>query len=140
MEAFIIFLVIAALFNFVNNMVRRAKEQQGEQFRPAGHARPSASVNRLTLFAEEGHPARIIPEVKPRSEKRASFAKEIIAVKEPETSAVPGKLHPPVQAVSKKHSGNVSGALHEMLTKQDKLVAAFIFHEILERPRSMKQR
>ncbi len=134
MEFIAILFIIITVFNVINTAIQKARQSGPAQ------------------------PARVVRKTRPqglgenRDRPRRGGAKRLQAPAEPEWSGEGEtlmwrgediKAAPPLQQVdgeSDTRAAAVSGSLARILRDPDNLVAAFIFHEIMDRPLSLRRR
>lgn len=129
----VLFLVIA-VFNVISTMIKKAKESQQA---------PPVRVVRVSPpgLGDTPPPVRMrISEERPKPPKEPEWTGEGKTLEWHEFDAV--EVAEAVQHGGEDEAANtaVTANLTKMLSSKDDLVAAFIFHEIMERPRSMQRR
>lgn len=134
MEFFLILFIVMIVLNAINAAMQKAKgDQQAPPARPVRQIPPELeeiSTGRLRFQrVERRGPDYHFMEVEEgkSSAHRGDDSVKRMVLQQDETQ-------PPVQATF------VSSKLEKMFGNREDLVAAFIFHEVIGRPRSMRRR
>lgn len=133
MEFFMILFVVIIVFNVINTVIQKAKGSQPEPVRVVRVSPPGLSDTpppRIRRVREE-------PPEPPAEPERAGEGKTLEWHGYDSVAIADAQQY---KAEDEASNAAVTANLTKMLSSKDDLVAAFIFHEILERPRSMKRR
>jgi hypothetical protein len=133
MEFFMILFVMIIIFNVINTVIQKAKESQAPPVRVVRVSPPGLSDTPPPVI-------RRVREEPPQLPAEPEWAGEGKTLEwqgyEPVTLAAAQQHGSEGEAISAAVAANLVKVLHN----KDDLVAAFIFHEILERPRGMQRR
>ncbi len=132
MEFLMILFVLIIVFNVINTAIQKAKGNQPERVvRVSPPGLSDIPPERIRRVREERPQPPEVPERAGEGKTLGRHGYDSVAV------AAEAQRHGEEDEAS---NTAVTTNLTKLLSSKDDLVAAFIFHEILERPRSMQRR
>lgn len=122
MEFFVILIVVVVLFNLIGSLMGKGQQKQAPVNRPG----PPPHRFRVTYEEPDRYKEREQPvQAAPVMEEKAAV--------EPERPVMPPENRPAAD------TGKVAASVQQLFVESDRLVAGFIFNEIMQPPRGLRR-
>ncbi|MEW5785941.1 MAG: hypothetical protein AB1767_12855 [Bacillota bacterium] len=134
MEIFVIGILAMIVFNIIGSLIKRVNEGSNSKYYPAG----APQQQRPGVIRRDYDPAYNTGEARPENPPPLPVEQAGMPARPVPDQEIMRRHQSPATIAAAAEAHRVAGKLQHIFTDKEQLVSAFIFHEILDPPRSRR--